>query len=357
MKRNKEVKLCLFLFLVFLMLLPTATAWARHDQMTAEVVRDLGWLDRFRNLTVTEYVYDDPTINQIRIRYHNDEPSELGVDEFYYHALYEPVLFFTGAELTEQISAEQVLIDFSNEPDWEMDQELQLSWLQGFHGESQGYRHIYYPSWTYHAPMGFYPQGETPDRAEHFYDMARMAFDRGDTYWGFRYLARAMHYVQDMSQPYHSRQFYWRFINLRDPYYGTVQVIKNYHFAYESYQANRFRLEQEGMLPNLLVSAVRYSLPVETDSPEDLVKYIARRSYWKSSGTMKNSIVFLGEEHLEARGTMMSTDEFFRKIRQKDEAADVFHEDLEKRMVLFGKATKSFLEFARRDLNLDQYEP
>ncbi|MBN1544539.1 hypothetical protein JW898_03700 [Candidatus Woesearchaeota archaeon] len=343
-------------FAVFLLLLPSIHAWARHDQMTAEVVRDLGWLDRFDEVAVTEYSYDDPSISQVRIRYYNPNPGQLGPSDFYYHALYEPVLFFKGAKLAEKTDARQILTDFSDEPDWEMDQNLDLSWMQGFSGESQGYRHMYYPTWSFHVPMGFIAQGQTPDRADHFYSMAKMAFGRGDTYWGFRYLARTLHYIQDMSQPYHTRQLYWRFISLKDPYYGTVQTIKNYHFAYESYQANLFRLEQQGAMPKRLVSALRYSLPVATDSPSDLAKYIARRSYWKSSGTMKSSIDFFGEKYLGPRGAAMTKEEFFEDIHRTDPAAEALHADIEGRMVLMGKATKSFLEFARKDLNLDEYQ-
>ncbi|MBW2965202.1 hypothetical protein KY363_07130 [Candidatus Woesearchaeota archaeon] len=357
-KRGNAKLLKLSLFLILLSFLASnVSAWARHDLMTKEVVKDLGWLDRFSNVTVSEYMYDDPTINQIRIRYYNDEPGELGPHDFYYHALYEPVLFFTGEPVGGGISAKQILTDFSDEPDWELDQNLDLSWMQGFSGESQGYRHIYYPTWSFHVPMGFVAQGQTPERADHFYNMAKLAFEKGDTYWGFRYLARTMHYIQDMSQPYHTRQLYWRYISLKDPYDGTIQNIKNYHFAYESFIANRIRMEQEGQIPTVLVSAIRYSLPVQTDSPSDLVKYIALRSHWRSSATWKDAIDFLGTKHLSSKGTVITTDEFFSLLERKDAAANDFMLDTESRMVLFGKATKSFLEFARRDLNLDEYEP
>lgn len=324
--------------------------------MTAEVVRDLGWLERFDNITVTEYMYDDQSIQQIRIRYYNDKQMELGPSDFYFHALYEPVLFFKGAKVGSTTSARQILADFSDEPDWEMDQELQLSWMQGFSGESQGYRHMYYPMFSLHVPMGFWPQGATPERAQHFYDLAKIAFANEDTYWGFRFLARALHYEQDMAQPYHARQLYWRFISLKDPYYGTLQTIKNYHFTYESYIANLFRLEQQDVLPKRLVSAIRYSLPVQTGSPAELAKYIALRSYWQSSGTMEDSITFFGDKYLGPRAATMTKEEFFKDIHRDDPPAQAFHADVERRMALAGKATKSFLEYARKDLNLDEYE-
>ncbi|MBW2967869.1 hypothetical protein KY362_05275 [Candidatus Woesearchaeota archaeon] len=343
--------------IILVLLVPNALAWARHDQMTSEVVRDLGWLDRFDSVTVNEYHYSDPTISETVLRYDNKDPKFLGPEDYFYHALYEKAFFFTGSPVGGTTDAKQILSDFSDEPDWEIDQNLQLSWMQAFHGESQGYRHIYYPTGSFHIPMGLIGQGGTPERVQHFYDLAKAAFENGDTYWGFRFLARSLHYVQDMSQPYHTRQFYWRYVQLEDPFYGTIQTIKNYHFAYESYQANLFRLERYQEAPPRMVSAIRYSLPVEVNNPEDFAKYIARRSHWRSSKTWKYSIDFLGERHLTTQGTRIDKEEFFELTEREDEAAEMFHDDLERRMVLFGKATKSFLEYARRDLNLDQYQP
>ena len=41
-------------------------------------------------------------------------------------------------------------------------------------------------------------------RAYQFYGLARFAFEKGHPYWGYRFLGWAMHYIQDMTQPYHS---------------------------------------------------------------------------------------------------------------------------------------------------------
>ncbi len=315
----------------------------------------MGWLDRFNNLEVTEYDYDDDSIRNIPLKYHNEDQAMIGPDEFDYYELEEQVFYFKGAHIGDMIDAGQILIDFSDEPDWGFDQKLDLSWMQTFHGGSQGYRHIYYPAWTFHIPMSMVAQGTAPERVEHFYGLAKQAFENGDPYWGFRFLARAMHYVQDMSQPYHARQFSWRQIIWFNPYFGTVQVINNYHFAYESYHGNLFRLEQQGALPLALVSAIRYSLPIYVKDTDSLVKNIAYRGYWRSSKTAKYSIDFFGKHYKSSDVVEMTRDEFFDLVARDDKTARIFHKDLEQRMFQFGKATKSFLEFARRDLDLDNY--
>ncbi len=73
--------------------------------------------------------------------------------------------------------------------------------------------------------------------------------------------------------------------------------------------------------------------------------------------TWKTSIDFFGDKYMTGDGAMMSQDEFFQMVAQDDEVAKRFNEDAERRMILAGKAAKSFLEFARKDLNLDEYEP
>jgi hypothetical protein len=44
---------------------------------------------------------------------------------------------------------------------------------------------------------------ETDERMQLYYQLALLAFDSGEDYWGYRLLGNAVHYLQDMSQPYH----------------------------------------------------------------------------------------------------------------------------------------------------------
>ncbi|MFH1064170.1 MAG: hypothetical protein V1729_03765 [Candidatus Woesearchaeota archaeon] len=345
----------LICIIVAMFLLPTVSAWARHDIITKESIQDMGWLDRFNDLEVTEYSYADDSIRNLPLKYYNEDPAAPSVDDFTYYELEEHMFYFKGSDIGNHTGAEQVIIDFVDEVDWGMDQELNLSWMQSFHCDSQGYRHMYYPAGTFHIPMGMAAQGATPERVVHFYGLAKQAFEKDDPYWGFRFLARAMHYVQDMSQPYHTRQFSWRQIVWTNPYFGTVQAITNYHFAYESYQANRLRLETQGALPLKFVSAIRYSLPIYVEDTDSLVENVAYRGYWGSSKTVKYSIDFLGKHYKNSDVVEMGSDEFFNLIARDDEAAKLFNDELEQRMFQVGKATKSFLEFARRDLDLDNY--
>lgn len=42
-------------------------------------------------------------------------------------------------------------------------------------------------------------------RAYQYFGLARFAFENGHPYWGYRFLGWGLHYVQDLTQPYHSK--------------------------------------------------------------------------------------------------------------------------------------------------------
>jgi hypothetical protein len=44
----------------------------------------------------------------------------------------------------------------------------------------------------------------TPMRLQQFSTLSKFAFSKGHSYWGFRFAGWALHYVQDLTQPYHS---------------------------------------------------------------------------------------------------------------------------------------------------------
>lgn len=121
----------------------------------------------------------------------------------------------------------EVLSLYSAEPDWGMDDCIRLSPLQRLMGGSQGYRHMRYKLFCLRVGM---PQ----ERALCFHRLADSAFKKGDIYWGVRYSARALHYIQDILSPFHTKPFpeWYLFLKLfhpRELYYTTY----NYHLNFE----------------------------------------------------------------------------------------------------------------------------
>lgn len=118
----------------------------------------------------------------------------------------------------ETVAAEEILCTFADEPDWGMDQDL-------FPIEAYGYGNPPFGSPTgkssqaafhmafLHGPPVLrllFPNLGTSfmaERVEAFIALSRLAFEKGIKYWGWRFSAWAMHYLQDLTQPYHASPF------------------------------------------------------------------------------------------------------------------------------------------------------
>jgi hypothetical protein len=126
----------------------------------------------------------------------SDEPAPGYYDESDYEGdflLYDP----PEGGLVDPL---QVLSIYSAEPDWGMDAGMDLSPLQALTGGSQGFRHLRFGLFLLRV-------GRVRERAVHFTRLARCAFDEDDPYWGLRFSARALHYLQDAVSPFHLKPF------------------------------------------------------------------------------------------------------------------------------------------------------
>ncbi|HOT27266.1 MAG TPA: hypothetical protein PLU72_03685 [Candidatus Ozemobacteraceae bacterium] len=107
------------------------------------------------------------------------------------------------------------LVLFSDEPDWGMDQglfgagdprygEIPYGSLKGT--GSQAPFHMYFPceNWISLKIKPSLKQGMTHLRFVAFANLAQVALCAGDRYWAARFLACTIHYLQDMTAPYHA---------------------------------------------------------------------------------------------------------------------------------------------------------
>lgn len=189
----------------------TGLAWDGHDLITQYALAGFSDLEQFTSITITPYTY-------------------AAVDQSVYNPAFE--LQYKLGAIGDQVSALDILITYAPEPDWDLDENLELSSLQQFTGGSSGWRHQ-----RYTLAGGLVGLGEAPQRAQHFYDLAVYAYKQADYYWAFRFLARALHYFQDLSQPLHALPlplsdlaFKYRFAIDR-----VESVAGNVHFSIEEY--------------------------------------------------------------------------------------------------------------------------
>lgn len=126
----------------------------------------------------------------------------------------------------------EVLSLYSSEPDWGMDAGLRLSPLQRLMGGSQGYRHLRYG-------LFFFRAGTAHRRTGHFTRLARVASSRGDRYWALRFSARALHYLQDLLSPFHTKPFpEWYLLSLLAAPFRPQGNLKKLYFITYNYHLN-----------------------------------------------------------------------------------------------------------------------
>lgn len=171
------------------------------------------------------------------------------------------------------VSLLDVLAMYSDEPDWGMDREIfdqypdvwrdEYSFMGGREGTaSQAFRHMYWPEFSWRMPLQTLkvpfsklvtPMGLAPERAAVFIELSRRARSTGHLYWSVRFVANALHYLEDVAQPFHASQtptkrFLW--MPLLDRDYGNGMenyvlqvhnIVAYYHHSFENYIGNRMR--------------------------------------------------------------------------------------------------------------------
>lgn len=171
-----------------------------------------------------------------------------------------------------QVSPLEILSSAAEEPDhgldfgiWQ-DNESPFSKLSGMGTQPFGNPVLSYSS---QAPfhMGFFFESPIlytaagwlsrcyPEyRISLFLTLSRHAFATGHTYWGYRFLGWALHYIQDLTQPYHATLapgVSWpkliglnilEIIGIKTPAQNLRQLLTNRHLALENYQFESTRI-------------------------------------------------------------------------------------------------------------------
>lgn len=165
---------------------------------------------------------------------------------------------FVNTQPGDRVSVLGVLSTFSDEPDWQMDHSLWPFAEYGYgdlpYGTPEGtgskaafHMQFNHENFIVRAFASEMLDGMVLERLELFVRLARLAHATGHDYWGYRFAAWAMHYVQDVSQPYHAKAApsagtMWYIRYMISPAKGkmkakTTQVLSNRHFLYEDYVA------------------------------------------------------------------------------------------------------------------------
>lgn len=230
MKFKKKILWYVLLILSILLLSSeNVFSWNSHYFYTELAIKNNYWINTFPEIEVTPYTY-----------------QEIDQDE------YNPefVIKYVDEKIGEKVKASDILIKYSDEPDWDLDTNLELNRIQTLTGGSRGYRHMYVSVFG-----GLLRGGVAPQRANHFFEISKVAFKKGDNYWGFRFAARAIHYLEDLSQPYHT---YPAPLEVLFKKYFKVKkltiLITNAHYGFEDFNEYLFKHKKEefyGIIPQV----------------------------------------------------------------------------------------------------------
>jgi hypothetical protein len=320
-----------------------ARAWDGHDRITRAAIASVGWLDDYSHLIVTPFA---DRIEGIQPAYRFE---------------------FRGEHAGDTMPAREILVRYAAEPDWGFDQDLHASWQQAFMGgytglSSQAYFHMYYPAFTVHMPVPGIAMGAAPRRLALFQEAARAAFERNDPYWGFRYLACALHYIQDVGQPYHSTQTSVHFLDLNHPIDGTTKITSNYHLVYEGWVDHHMRLElraaaQTGREGGFgFLAALRGSDAHTYPELHDYVEQVAHRSHRNASRLLRACVDFF-DRRFKQPVDVAATDQDLAQIEPEEPRRRIVEATLPA-LRLTGQSIRGFLEHSRRRLVARaQHEP
>lgn len=166
------------------------------------------------------------------------------------------------------MSVRSILTTYSDEPDWEIDYDLWKYPQYGYGTKPYGkvnddtsgaafHMQFAHEGWIIRKFVPTIGDGLVVDRLELFLRLSRYAFASNHPYWGNRFAAWAIHYIQDMAQPYHAKAvpseslwYYFKFGISSDKakfVSDTTQLLGNRHYLYEDYI--RGMLEQPYLPP------------------------------------------------------------------------------------------------------------
>lgn len=178
-------------------------------------------------------------------------------------------------------------------------------WFGSLQGAgSKSFRHLQKPAFSWHHPVSTFgfplrTLGEASTRAEIYYQLSLLAFSFHEDYWGWRFLANGLHYIEDLTQPYHTGQItpklvidsliaylQWGHKN-KSLIETAAHLVSNSHRFYESYvarpgdgnQASRQKLlkalEEKTLLPSSFNSGKEMALFVRDYSNQSWPSLVA----------------------------------------------------------------------------------
>ncbi|MGQ9856212.1 MAG: hypothetical protein ACUVQF_05700 [Fervidobacterium sp.] len=197
--------------------------WSGHEAYTYLVVKSLDF-DMDKLIEIKPYTYKESRVYNAKFYYTDDFAGQRKFFDPLGDGKFPP----DPVPVDGKLPAWQILTIYAQFPDFGMDEELNLSPLQALIGNSQGVRHMRYK-------LGIIEAFEGDKSFLYFVNMSQEAFSKNDSYWGYRFLSYALHYMEDLFQPYHETPgSFWEVLaSLMDK--KVKNLLNNAHYTYDNY--------------------------------------------------------------------------------------------------------------------------
>ncbi len=317
-------KLIVFVLGIMILLPSNVFGWSEHGLMTAQVMESLSWVKDYKNITITPYTYQK-------------------FDKSVYNEKF--IIKYLEGSIGEKTDALTILSIYSDEPDWDMDTDLNLSKFQLLTGDSQGYRHQRYVAFG-----GLLRAGVGHKRVQHFYNLSRIAFKNNDIYWGFRFLARSIHFIQDLTQPQHTLPAPQNIVmkEIKDIRSFTIMCLNHHTILEDYYQATQIKNSSEEYIKTL-----REAKPAKINNPYKSALVATTRSRKLVGNLWKEMENFFGSELSAKKRFKITQDELQNLLSDpaKQESRVKLDRTVLTALNLFSSYSKGLIEYAKKDIN------
>jgi len=146
---------------------------------------------------------------------------------------------------------------------------------------------FYHEAWIVNALAGFVKKTYPEYRIHLYQTLSQLAFQTGHYYWGWRFLGIGLHYIMDLTMPYHTTlmpdagvlSMLWintlSMVGIKGPYRHAVQLLSNRHTALEKLQQallEQAYLKKNARYPVFMTLRAQGECPVWTDhTPRDVI--------------------------------------------------------------------------------------
>jgi hypothetical protein len=220
--------------------------WFNHEFINYYTIQGLGWVKQLPKVQVL----DNPNFNDWSLG-----PNHIDLYKESSHSArtlsngedMDPAIrngdFLEGFnhDILKAIVVEpwKILTLYCIEPDMQLDIGILGGSVQNekqkLMGGSHAYRHM-------KLKMFGFNMGEPQKCIDYFFSAAKRAYQMGNQYWAWRFLARGSHYLADLGHPFHVELDLVRdFFQMVKNFHQFIKLQSATHTSHESYVQQRFR--------------------------------------------------------------------------------------------------------------------